>query len=59
MTVAGHQASGWIAEPFHLLDRCLVTSGGIAVIVTSAAAHSGPTALRMAGATLDQVDVTR
>jgi acetyl-CoA acetyltransferase len=36
ITVADHQASRWIAEPFHLLDCCLVTNGGIAVIVTSA-----------------------
>jgi acetyl-CoA acetyltransferase len=27
--------SRWIAEPFHLLDCCLVSNGGIAVIVTS------------------------
>jgi acetyl-CoA acetyltransferase len=36
MTLADHQASRWIAEPFHLLDCCLVSNGGIAVIVTSA-----------------------
>jgi acetyl-CoA acetyltransferase len=36
MTLAEHQASRWIAEPFHLLDCCLVSNGGIAVIVTSA-----------------------
>jgi acetyl-CoA acetyltransferase len=41
ITLADHQASRWIAEPFHLLDCCLVSNGGIAVLVTSAdrAAH--------------------
>ncbi len=36
ITLADHQASRWIAEPFHLLDCCLVSNGGIAVLVTSA-----------------------
>jgi acetyl-CoA acetyltransferase len=36
MTLADHQASRWIVEPFHLLDCCLVSNGGVAVIVTSA-----------------------
>ncbi|HEX4220681.1 MAG TPA: thiolase family protein [Acidimicrobiales bacterium] len=36
ITLADHQASRWIAEPFHLLDCCLVSNGGIAVIVTTA-----------------------
>ena len=36
MTLADHQASPWIAEPLHLLDCCLVSNGGVAVIVTTA-----------------------
>jgi acetyl-CoA acetyltransferase len=35
ITVADHQASRWIAEPLHLLDCCLVSNGGIALVVTS------------------------
>jgi acetyl-CoA acetyltransferase len=37
ISLADHQASRWVVEPFHLLDCCLVSNGGIAVIVTSAA----------------------
>ena len=36
ITLADHQASRWIVEPFHLLDCCLVSNGGIAVIITTA-----------------------
>jgi len=36
ITLADHQASRMIAEPFHLLDCCLVSNGGVAVVVTSA-----------------------
>jgi acetyl-CoA acetyltransferase len=36
ITIADHQSSRWVAEPLHLLDCCLVSNGGIAVIVTSA-----------------------
>jgi acetyl-CoA acetyltransferase len=41
ITLADHQASRWIVEPFHLLDCCLVSNGGVAVVVTTAerAAH--------------------
>lgn len=35
ITIADHQRSRWIVEPLHLLDCCLVSNGGIAVIVTS------------------------
>jgi acetyl-CoA acetyltransferase len=93
ITLAEHQASRMVAEPFHLLDCCLVSNGGVAVLVTSAeragdlrqppvhvlgwgqshpgvvmergsdfglltgAAQSGPAALKMAGVTLDEIDV--
>jgi acetyl-CoA acetyltransferase len=36
ITLADHQASRWIAEPLHLLDCCLVSNGGVAVVVTAA-----------------------
>jgi acetyl-CoA acetyltransferase len=36
ITVADHQASRWVARPLHLLDCCMVSNGGIAVVVTSA-----------------------
>src|SRR5664279_2713327 len=36
MTIEEHQSSRWVAEPFHLFDCCLVSNGGVAVIVTSA-----------------------
>ncbi|MBO0834109.1 MAG: thiolase family protein [Actinobacteria bacterium] len=36
ITLADHQSSRWIAEPFRLLDCCLVSNGGIAVLVTTA-----------------------
>jgi acetyl-CoA acetyltransferase len=36
MTVADHHNSRMIADPLRLLDCCLVSNGGVAVIVTSA-----------------------
>jgi acetyl-CoA acetyltransferase len=36
MTMADYHASRWVVEPFHLFDCCLVSNGGLAVIVTSA-----------------------
>jgi acetyl-CoA acetyltransferase len=36
LTMAEYHASKWIVEPFHLFDCCLVSNGGLAVIVTSA-----------------------
>lgn len=36
MSIADYHASRWVVEPFHLFDCCLVSNGGLAVIVTSA-----------------------
>ena len=36
ITVADHHTSRWVAEPLRLLDCCLVSNGGVAVVVTSA-----------------------
>ncbi len=30
-----YHASPWVVEPFHILDCCLVSNGGVAVIVTA------------------------
>ncbi|HWP66589.1 MAG TPA: thiolase family protein [Candidatus Limnocylindria bacterium] len=36
LTLEDYHRSRWIVEPFHLFDCCLVSNGGLAVIVTSA-----------------------
>ena len=36
MTIEDYHRSRWVVEPFHLFDCCLVSNGGVAVIVTSA-----------------------
>jgi len=36
MTLEDYHASRWVVEPFHLYDCCLVSNGGLCVIVTSA-----------------------
>ena len=36
LTLAEYHTSRWVVEPFHMLDCCLVSNGGVAVIVTSA-----------------------
>jgi acetyl-CoA acetyltransferase len=36
MTIEDYHHSRWVVEPFHLFDCCLVSNGGLAVIVTSA-----------------------
>lgn len=37
MTLDDYHKSRWVVEPFHLYDCCLVSNGGLAVIVTSSA----------------------
>ncbi|HVZ43584.1 MAG TPA: thiolase family protein [Ramlibacter sp.] len=36
ITIEDHQASRWIVEPLHLLDCCLVSDGGVCIIVSKA-----------------------
>ncbi len=36
MTMDDYNRARWVVEPFHLYDCCLVSNGGLAVIVTSA-----------------------
>jgi acetyl-CoA acetyltransferase len=37
MTLDDHRASRWIADPFRKLDCCLVSNGGVCVVVTNEA----------------------
>ena len=36
MTIDDYHSSRWVVEPFHLYDCCLVSNGGLCLIVTSA-----------------------
>lgn len=36
ITIEEHQSSPWIVKPLHLLDCCLISDGGVCIIVTSA-----------------------
>jgi acetyl-CoA acetyltransferase len=36
LSLEDYHRSRWVVEPFHLFDCCLVSNGGLAVIVTSA-----------------------
>jgi acetyl-CoA acetyltransferase len=51
ITLADHQSSRMIVEPFRLLDCCLVSDGGACLIVTSVerARDLRPTVVRIAG----------
>ena len=35
LDIDGYNASPWVVQPFHILDCCLVSNGGLAVIVTT------------------------
>ena len=41
MSMEDYHSSRWVVEPFHLYDCCLVSNGGLAVIVTSAERAKG------------------
>jgi acetyl-CoA acetyltransferase len=35
ITIDDHQKSRWVVEPLHLLDCCLISDGGVCIIVTT------------------------
>jgi acetyl-CoA acetyltransferase len=35
ITLADHQSSRWVARPLHLLDCCMVSNGGVAMVLSS------------------------
>lgn len=41
LTLEEHQASRWVVEPLHLYDCCLVSNGGVAVVVSTEERASG------------------
>jgi acetyl-CoA acetyltransferase len=64
ITVEDHQSSRWIAEPLHLLGWAQTHPGrvrerGSEFGLVSGAARSGPEALKMAGLTIQDVDVAQ
>jgi acetyl-CoA acetyltransferase len=50
ITIEDYHASRWVAEPLHLLDCCLVSNGGVAIIVSRFA---------MAGIGVPDIDVVQ
>jgi len=36
ITIADHQNSPWMVEPYHLLDCCLESDAGVAIVITTA-----------------------
>ncbi|MBI3069460.1 MAG: thiolase family protein, partial [Betaproteobacteria bacterium] len=55
ITIEDHQSSRWIVKPLHLLDCCLISDGGVCIIVTTAERA----AYRMAGVGARDIDVAQ